>query len=455
MPAQYFHNLGAYRHHRIQAGHRLLKNHGDRIAADRAHGRLRQADEVTALEIDPAFERGAGRQQLHDRERGSGLAATRFTDEREHLVLMHGETQVVHCMLGAEAHGEPIDFQYWFHHERSERRGLRASLRPSPSRFSASTVSTSAPPGKAVRYHAVRSISRPSPIMLPQLTTFGSPMPRNDSADSMRMAVATITEVVTMMGGSAFGSISRQIMRAWPKPRLRAAITKSLCTSERNSARTRRVMVGQEVTPIASEMTVMEGCPIDTITMTNRNDGVVWNSSVTRMRTSSTQPPKYPASAPTSVPITTPISAAVTPMASDARLPWASSASTSRPRESVPSQYCGSCPGASRGCATISSGSPGKSLPAKSAMSSSASSNAAPLTTDGLRASALSAGQRRVSDCSGDASRGLGPKRPKRPVHTAMNWWRQPLRSSSAAVSRKSRLAPGWTVARSACSRGE
>ena len=49
--------------------------------------------------------------------------------------------------------------------------------------------------------------------MLPQLTTFGSPMPRKDSADSIRMALATITEMVTITGGSALGGISAKMMR--------------------------------------------------------------------------------------------------------------------------------------------------------------------------------------------------------------------------------------------------
>src|SRR5580698_5875288 len=292
MLSEHFGHLLPDRHDRIEGAHRLLEDHRNRVAAQGTHGWLRKADQVASLEFDPSFECGRRRQQPHDCERGGGFAASRLTHQRQHLVLMHGEAQVVHRVLGAEAHGEPVDLEEGFHRERSLKRGLRASFSPSPSRFSASTVTTSAPPGRAVRYHAVRSISRPSPIMLPQLTRFGSPMPRNYSADSIRIAVATMTEVVTMMGGSAFGSISRQMMRACPKPRLRAAITKSLCPRERNSARTRRVMVGHVVTPMAREIVVIEGRVIDTMTMTNRNDGVVWNSSVMRMRMSSVQPPK-------------------------------------------------------------------------------------------------------------------------------------------------------------------
>ena len=69
-------------------------------------------------------------------------------------------------------------------------------------------------PGMAVRYHSVRSISRPAPIIEPQLITLASPRPRNASADSVRMAVATMIDAVTMIGAAAFGRIWRKMMRA-------------------------------------------------------------------------------------------------------------------------------------------------------------------------------------------------------------------------------------------------
>ena len=61
-------------------------------------------------------------------------------------------------------------------------------------RLSDITETTRAAPGSAVRYHAVRKSSRPSAIMLPQLTRLASPSPRKESADSSKIAVATLTE---------------------------------------------------------------------------------------------------------------------------------------------------------------------------------------------------------------------------------------------------------------------
>ena len=52
--------------------------------------------------------------------------------------------------------------------------------------------------------------------MLPQLTRFGSPMLRKESPASVRIALATRTEVLTMIGAIAFGRISRRMMRVGP-----------------------------------------------------------------------------------------------------------------------------------------------------------------------------------------------------------------------------------------------
>ena len=127
--------------------------------------------------------------------------------------------------------------------------------------------------------------------MLPQETALGSPMFMKDRADSMRMALATSTEVVTITGGSALGRISSRAMRKWLKPMLRAACTNSASRRERNSARTSRATTGQEATPMDRAITATEGRPMATMTTTSRNEGMVCSSSVARMSTASTQPP--------------------------------------------------------------------------------------------------------------------------------------------------------------------
>src|SRR5262245_5598367 len=185
-----------------------------------------------------------------------------------------------HCL----GHRLPPDY-------RSRSFGLSASLSPSPIRLSASTVSRIATPGMAVRYHSVRSISRPAPIIEPQLITLASPRPRKASADSVRMAVATMIDAVTMIGAAALGRIWRKIMRQSPMPTARQACTNSRCRSAMNSARTRRAIAGHDTRAIAMMIEATEGRAITTTTITKTKGGIVWNASVARIRRSSIRPP--------------------------------------------------------------------------------------------------------------------------------------------------------------------
>src|SRR5690606_9884347 len=207
---------------------------------------LAQGCQIAPAEADFAFQAGARRQQLHDGQRGGGLAAARLAHQRDRLALPNREIQVLHRVETPLRTAE-IDVQSAHFQQRSVclfrlcayvgdyraldhrlcadlrhyiplSRGLKASLSPSPTRFSAMTVRMMKMPGSAVRYQAVRNCSRPSPIMLPHDTTLGSPIPRKDRPDSIRMALATMTEVVTMTGGRALGRISWKMMRALLKP---------------------------------------------------------------------------------------------------------------------------------------------------------------------------------------------------------------------------------------------
>src|SRR5262249_47936340 len=77
-----FGNLLADRVNGIERGHRLLENNADFLAADLAHFFRPERDEISASPEDLAVDDPPRRhrQQLEHRERGDGLAATRFTD---------------------------------------------------------------------------------------------------------------------------------------------------------------------------------------------------------------------------------------------------------------------------------------------------------------------------------------------------------------------------------------
>src|SRR5690606_39227600 len=125
---------------------------------------LGKVEQVAAIEADlPVRDFRVARQQSHQRQRAQRLARTTFADHRDRLAAIDRKAQPAHRRSLAEADGEVIDLEQPAGHARSsEKRGLSASLRPSPMRLSASTVKTMASPGNAVRYQAVRMSSRPA-----------------------------------------------------------------------------------------------------------------------------------------------------------------------------------------------------------------------------------------------------------------------------------------------------
>ena len=70
----------------VQRGERILKDHRDLVAADRAHLLLAGAEQVLAVEDRlAAYLRVGGARQAHDRQRANGLAGARFADDAERL----------------------------------------------------------------------------------------------------------------------------------------------------------------------------------------------------------------------------------------------------------------------------------------------------------------------------------------------------------------------------------
>src|SRR5690606_581293 len=123
----------------------------------------------------------------------------------------------------------------------------------------ASTVSRMATPGHTLIHQASRIMVRAAPIMKPQLIRLRSPRPRNDSDDSVRIAVATMNEAETMMGDMALGRIWVHTMRPGVCPITMAACTNSRCLSVMNSERTRRAAGGHDTSAMAPMMEYTEG----------------------------------------------------------------------------------------------------------------------------------------------------------------------------------------------------
>ena len=134
---QHFADLPLDRVQRVERGERLLKDHGDLVAADLAHRLLVRADEVLSFEKD--FTRGVEGlrigEKLHDGKRGNGLAGTGLADKRHGLAGHDVEGDLVDgdrlLPVHAEADGEVLHGDEGSAH-RSTFLGSKASRTASP-----------------------------------------------------------------------------------------------------------------------------------------------------------------------------------------------------------------------------------------------------------------------------------------------------------------------------------
>ena len=104
------------------------------------------------------------------------------------------------------------------------------------------------------------------------------------------MPITSVAE--TISGGAAFGRISRSISRSGPAPSARAALTYSRRRRRMNSARASRAVEVHATSPIASTAVPSEGENSVISTIANSSEGMTWKTSVSRDRSSSTQPPR-------------------------------------------------------------------------------------------------------------------------------------------------------------------
>ena len=81
----------------VQRRHRLLEDHAHPVSPDVGHLSLREPEEILAVEREPprASLRARG-QEVHERERGQRLAATRFADDGEGAAPLDPEADLLH-----------------------------------------------------------------------------------------------------------------------------------------------------------------------------------------------------------------------------------------------------------------------------------------------------------------------------------------------------------------------
>src|SRR5262249_12947769 len=224
-------------HHRIERGHRLLKDHRHPVAPDAAHLLLIEREQVGAFQRHRAADDLARRvgHQAHDGERAHALAAAGFADDRQRLAAADMEGDVVNRLEQA-GWGEEHRFQVLHVQDHIVSLGVghqpcclgsRMSRSASPNRLVPNTARLMATPGKITSHGAVRTYSAAdSDSMRPQEGCgSGMPRPRNDSEDSTRIAEPSCAVAGTISGASVLGSTWRTAMRNSLMPTARAAST--------------------------------------------------------------------------------------------------------------------------------------------------------------------------------------------------------------------------------------
>ena len=148
MDANRFRDLIADGEHRVQARHRILKDHCDVAAAELGHAILGQVQEVDDLAVasaeadrtafNPA--RRAG-EKAHDGKAGHGLPRPGLADDREGLALGDAERHPVDgahdASIGMEVGPEVLDAEHRLSERHSappppKRSRYRAPARPAP-----------------------------------------------------------------------------------------------------------------------------------------------------------------------------------------------------------------------------------------------------------------------------------------------------------------------------------
>src|ERR1051326_2871624 len=324
-------DLVAHREHRVERRHRLLEDHRDLVAADRAQLARSEREQIASRELDEApgsnVPRGLGDEPQH-RQGRDGLAAPRLPHDAERLARVEVERDAVdRAGRAAPVLGDEVGLQVPHAQQRLAHavslRGSSASRSASPTAFKAMTTSEMASPGKVAHHGATAIFCQQSAIMLPQLGAGeGTPMPRNDSPASSSITLPMPSAADTTIGAAALGRTWRKITRPGSAPSARAAATNSRSRTLNTSARTSRLVPNHPVSPISSTSTASGTCSHSATTISSMNiRGMASPTSTSRISVASTQRRKYPATPPTPTPVVTATSIARAPMPSEIRAP--------------------------------------------------------------------------------------------------------------------------------------
>ena len=171
---------------RIEARRRILEDHRDVLADERAALAVGQSLQIAPGEYEPLGADAAGiRDEPHHREHRDALAGARFADDAEHLAFVdreaHALDRVHDGALRRKLDVEVFDFEQGHGGDQRLSFGSSASRSPSPSRLNASTVIRIMIPGNVTTHHARSTNSRASASIVPH-SEAGGCAPRPEEA---------------------------------------------------------------------------------------------------------------------------------------------------------------------------------------------------------------------------------------------------------------------------------
>ncbi len=158
------------------------------------------------------------------------------------------------------------------------------------------------------------------------------------------MATGKLIVAWTISGGSVFGKMWRPMSAASPAPSASAATTNSRLRHSRKLARVSRAKTGRNATPMAIMLVKRPGRKTAARSSADRMAGNPCTASISRMKPSSSHPPKYPDATPSPTPMPMPIPTAMTPTRMAVTEPVMTRERRSRPNWSVPSGCCSDGP---------------------------------------------------------------------------------------------------------------
>src|SRR5579883_1769484 len=344
MLAQGLGDLAADGEHRVERGHRVLKNDGELPPAQPPKRLARDRVEIPPLEAHASRDPRCMGQQAQHGARQHRLARARFADDAQGApggeAEAHPRNRAERPAFGRQLDREILDLEQRRPAHDVPRLGSVTARSVSPTRLKASTVRNMAIEGKKAICGATSRLSRPSAIMLPQVGAGGgTPKPKKLRMPSATMMTATSTRKKAESGSMTMGRISRRRMRRWLAPSARAAVTKSRSRTASVAARATRVTAGTVNMPRTRMRLTIDGPRYATTASARTKGGKASNTSVRPMMMSSIRPPKYPARRPSAPPARVPRSGARRPTASELRAPKTRRERTSRPRLSVPRRW--------------------------------------------------------------------------------------------------------------------